>query len=82
MTTGCKLYSLELAEALHSAQTALACLNLVSITIIHSVSNSSGPALWVRVGVGTDLFPIWRSRSSIHPNHQFRYGSMDISQPV
>jgi hypothetical protein len=33
MTTRCKIYSLEHAEALHRAQTALARLNLVSITI-------------------------------------------------
>jgi len=33
MTTGCKIYSPEHAEALHRAQTALARLNLVSITI-------------------------------------------------
>ena len=33
MTTGCKMYSTEHAEALHRAQTALARLNLVSITI-------------------------------------------------
>jgi hypothetical protein len=33
MTTGCKIYSPEYAEALHRAQTALARLNLVSITI-------------------------------------------------
>jgi len=33
MTTGCKIYSPEHAEALHIAQTTLARLNLVSITI-------------------------------------------------
>ena len=33
-TTGCKIYSIEHAEALHRAQTALARLNLVSITIV------------------------------------------------
>jgi len=33
MTTGCKIYSPEHAEALNSAQTALACFNLVCITI-------------------------------------------------
>jgi hypothetical protein len=38
MTTGCKLYSIELAEALHRAQTALALLNLVSITILEQLT--------------------------------------------
>jgi hypothetical protein len=33
MTTGCKIYSPEHAEVLHRAQTVLARLNLVSITI-------------------------------------------------
>jgi len=33
MTTGCKIYYIELAEALHRAQMALARLNLLSITI-------------------------------------------------
>jgi len=33
MTTGCTIYSTEHADALHRAQTALARLNLVSITI-------------------------------------------------
>jgi hypothetical protein len=33
MTTRCKIYSPEHAEALHRAQTALARLNLISITI-------------------------------------------------
>ena len=34
ITTGCKIYSTEHAEAMHRAQTALAHLNLVSITIL------------------------------------------------
>jgi len=33
MNVGCKIYSTDHAEALHRAQTALAGLNLVSITI-------------------------------------------------
>jgi hypothetical protein len=37
MTTGCKIYSPEDAEALHRAQTALARLNLVNITIFREV---------------------------------------------
>jgi len=36
-TTGCKIYSTEHAEALHRAQTALARLNLVSITILENL---------------------------------------------
>jgi len=38
MTTGCKIYSPEHAEALHRAQTALARLNLVSITILEKLT--------------------------------------------
>jgi len=38
MTTGCKLYSIELTEALHRNQTALARLNLVSITILEKLT--------------------------------------------
>jgi len=38
MTTGCKIYSTEHAEALHRAQTALAPLNLVSITILEKLT--------------------------------------------
>jgi len=37
-TTGCKIYSIEHAEALHRAQTALARLNLVSITILEKLT--------------------------------------------
>ena len=33
MNTGCKIYATEHTEAVHRAQTAQACLNLVSITI-------------------------------------------------
>jgi len=47
-----------------------------------SVSNGSRPALQVRVRVGTEPFPTWWTGSSIHPNRQFVYGLMDISQPV
>ena len=36
-TTSCKIYSIEHAEALHRAQTALARLNLVSITILQKL---------------------------------------------
>jgi len=36
-TTGCKIYSTEHTEALHRAQTALARLNLVSITILENL---------------------------------------------
>jgi hypothetical protein len=38
MTTGCKIYSTEHAEALRRAQTALAHFNLVSITIIEKLT--------------------------------------------
>jgi len=38
MTTSCKIYSIELAEALHRAQTALARLNLVSIAILEKLT--------------------------------------------
>jgi len=38
MTVGCKIYSTEHAEALHRAQTALARLNLVSITILEKLT--------------------------------------------
>jgi len=38
MTTGCKIYSTEHAEPLHRAQTALARLNLVSITILEKLT--------------------------------------------
>jgi len=38
MTTGCMIYSPEHAEALHRAQTALARLNLVSITILEKLT--------------------------------------------
>ena len=34
MNTGCKIYSTEHAETLHRAHTALARMNLVSITIL------------------------------------------------
>ena len=37
MTTGCRIHSTEHAEALHRAQTALARLNLVSITILEEL---------------------------------------------
>jgi hypothetical protein len=47
-----------------------------------SVSNGSGPSLRVRVRVGTEPKPDWRSGSSINPNCRFGYGSMDISLPV
>jgi hypothetical protein len=47
-----------------------------------SVSNCSGPSFRVWVRVGTDLEPDWRSRWLTNPNCQFRYGSIDISQPV
>jgi len=55
---------------------------VASTSINCSVSNSSGPVVRVRVPVGPDPFPNWRSGSSIHPNRQFGYGSMDISQPI
>jgi len=38
MTTSCKIYSTEHAEALHRAQTALVRLNLVSITILEKLT--------------------------------------------
>jgi hypothetical protein len=38
MTTGCKIYSPEHAEVLHRAETALAGLNLVSITILEKLT--------------------------------------------
>jgi hypothetical protein len=38
MTTGCKLYSIELTDALHRNQTTLARLNLVSITILEKLT--------------------------------------------
>jgi len=38
MTTSCKIYSPKHAEALHRAQTAPACLNLVSITILEKLT--------------------------------------------
>jgi hypothetical protein len=47
-----------------------------------SVSNGSGPSLRVRVRVGTEPEPDWRSGSSINPNCRFGYGSIDISLPV
>jgi hypothetical protein len=36
-----------------------------------SVSNGSGPPLWVRVQVKTERLPIWRSGLSTHRNCQF-----------
>jgi len=47
-----------------------------------SVSNGSGPSLWVRVRVQTKPLPNWRSESSINPNCLLGYGSMVNSQPV
>jgi len=38
MTTGCKIYSAEHAEALHRAQTVLASLYLVSITFLEKLT--------------------------------------------
>jgi len=46
------------------------------------VSNGSGPSLRVWVWVGTKLSPNWSSGSSIHPNYQMWYSSMEISEPV
>ena len=47
-----------------------------------SDSNGSGPSLRVRVRVRTEPLPNWWSGLSTHPNCQFGYGSMQISQPV
>ena len=47
-----------------------------------SVSNGSGRPLRVRVWVRTNPFPNGRSGSSIHPNNQFGYHSMDIPHSV
>jgi hypothetical protein len=47
-----------------------------------SVRNASGPSLRVRVRVGTEPDPDWRSGSSINLNCRFWYGSIDISLPV
>jgi len=47
-----------------------------------SVSNGSGPSLWVRVRVQTEPLPNWRSGSSINLNCLLGYGSMVNSQPV
>lgn len=49
---------------------------------LDSVSNGSRLVLRVRVWVGTEWFPNWRTWSSMHLNRQFGYGSMDISQPL
>jgi len=50
--------------------------------IVLSVSNGSGPALQVRVWVGSELsWPRW-SLSLIYPNSQIGYGWMAISHPV
>jgi len=48
----------------------------------YSVSNGSGPSLRVQVRVRTEPLPNWRSGLSTHPNCEFGYGSMQISQPV
>jgi len=48
----------------------------------HSVSNSSGPSLRVRVRVQTEPLPNRRSGLSINPNCQLGYGSKVNSQPV
>ena len=45
-----------------------------------SVRNGSGPGLRVWVCVGTDPFANWWTGSSLHANHQFGYGLMDITQ--
>jgi len=50
--------------------------------VLDSVSNWSGPSLRVRVRVGTEPEPDWRSGSSINPNCQFGYSSIAISLPV
>jgi hypothetical protein len=47
-----------------------------------SVRNGSVPWLWVRVQVGTEQVPYWRSGSSTRPNCQFGSGLIDISLPV
>jgi hypothetical protein len=49
---------------------------------VDSVSNGSGPSLRVRVRVGTEPESDWRFGSSINPNCQFGYDSIDFSLPV
>jgi len=55
--------------------------NCRDVTII-GVSNGSGPSLRVRVRVGTELVPDWRSGLWINPNSWLEYGSINISLPV
>ena len=49
---------------------------------VYSVSNGSGPWLHVRVRVGTEPQPDWRSWLSIKPNFRFGYDSIGIALPV
>jgi len=49
---------------------------------ITSVSDGSGPSLWVRVHVQTEPLPNWRSVLSINPNGPLGYCSMEKSQLV
>ena len=62
--------------------TASAIGSVLESVLGSSVSNGSGPSLRVRVQVGTAQEPDRRSGSSINPNCQFGYGSIDISLPV
>jgi len=55
---------------------------LMQLHPLSSVSNGSGPSLQVRVRVGTEPCPDRRSGSSINPNCQSGYGSIDIFLPV
>jgi hypothetical protein len=47
-----------------------------------SVSNSSGPSLWVWVRVQTELLSHWGSRLSIFPNRQQGYSVMVRTHPA
>jgi len=56
--------------------------SVVKFRVLSSVTTGSGPSLRVRVRVGTEPEPDWRSGSSINPNCRFGYGSIHISLPV
>jgi hypothetical protein len=57
-------------------------VNDLCLCILGSVTNGSGPSLQVRVQVGTEPEPDSRSKSSINPNCQSGYSSIDISLPI
>jgi hypothetical protein len=73
------LWFLVVNQWIQTAEGLALIFNHTSCSIVSSVSNDSGQSLLVQVQVQTEMLPIWKSRSSIHPNCRIGYGSKVIS---